>query len=236
MKSSPSAVSRVSVQVVLFDSRSTSPDCSAVKRCWGDTGRYLTFSESPNRTAETARQTSTSSPDHLPWLSTSMKPARPPAATPQINSPRALTASRSLPARAGPDGKTAARPIAIARNDFCIASPLFFPIADTPRYVVPRSTGIDARGTERPLAGTIPGAAMQDRGHGFDRRLHGLLVDLRMRDEADLAAPADRQDAALAQAARDGGRVVDEAVDDVGLHGLQLDQAVVQRRRGRGPA
>src|SRR5260370_4260859 len=51
-----------------------------------------------------------------------MKPARPPAATPQINTPRALTASRSLPAKAWPDWKTVARPTAIARSNFCITS------------------------------------------------------------------------------------------------------------------
>src|SRR5882672_1628422 len=55
-----------------------------------------------------------------------MKPARPPAATPQINMPRFLTASRSLPARTGPDGRTMARPIAIARNNFCIPTSLPF--------------------------------------------------------------------------------------------------------------
>ena len=40
-------MSRVSVQVELLDSMSTSPDCSAVKRCWPDSGTYFTFSESP---------------------------------------------------------------------------------------------------------------------------------------------------------------------------------------------
>src|SRR5882757_5342445 len=123
VKSRPRAVSRVSVQVVLLDSMSTSPDCSAVKRCCADTGVYFTCSESPKMAAATARQTSTLMPVHLPWLSASMKPARPPVATPQINTPRALTASRSLPARAWPDGKTVARPSAIARSSLCIADP-----------------------------------------------------------------------------------------------------------------
>src|SRR5476651_2846998 len=81
---------------------STSPDCSAVKRCWPLTGTYFTFSESPKMAAETARQTSTSMPVHLPWLSTTMKPASPLAAMPQISDPRALMASRSLPAWAVP--------------------------------------------------------------------------------------------------------------------------------------
>src|SRR5260370_35766236 len=51
-----------------------------------------------------------------------MKRERPRAATPQINTPRALTASRSLPAKAWPDWKTVARPTAIARSNFCITS------------------------------------------------------------------------------------------------------------------
>ena len=68
-------MSRVRVPVVLRDSMSTSPDCSAVKRCWAVSGTYLTFSESPKRAAATARQTSTSRPTHLPWLSASAKPA-----------------------------------------------------------------------------------------------------------------------------------------------------------------
>ena len=73
-------MSRVSVQVELFDSRSTSPACSAVKRCWPDSGTYFTFSESPKSAAEMPRQMSTFMPVHLPWLSTVMKPAMPPTA------------------------------------------------------------------------------------------------------------------------------------------------------------
>ena len=52
---------------------------------------------SPEIAAETARQTSTERPFHLPWLSASMKPAVP-MPTPQFRVPRDLTASRSLPA------------------------------------------------------------------------------------------------------------------------------------------
>ena len=77
-------MSRVSVQVVLFDSMSTSPDCSAVKRCCEVSGTYFTFSASPKIAAATARQTSTSRPTHLPWLSASMKPAVP-VPTPQTS-------------------------------------------------------------------------------------------------------------------------------------------------------
>ena len=47
-----------------------------------------------------ALQTSTSSPVHLPWLSAAEKPARP-VLTPQTSWPRALMASRVLPAWAG---------------------------------------------------------------------------------------------------------------------------------------
>ena len=77
MKSKPSAVSRVSVTVVLLDSMSTSPDCSAVKRCCEVSGTYFTLSASPKIAAATARQTSTFRPTHLPWLLASMKPAVP---------------------------------------------------------------------------------------------------------------------------------------------------------------
>src|SRR6266550_3637691 len=105
--------------VVLLDRMSTSPDCSAVKRCWAESGTYLTFSASPKIAAETARQTSTSRPTHLPWLSASMKPAVP-VPTPQISAPRALTASRSLPAMAPVEVKTAARAAAVATETLCI--------------------------------------------------------------------------------------------------------------------
>ena len=80
---------------------STSPDCSAVKRCCAVVGTYFTFSASPKIAAATARQTSTSRPVHLPWLSAGAKPATP-VLTPQIRLPRALMASRSLPACAVP--------------------------------------------------------------------------------------------------------------------------------------
>ena len=51
-----------------------------------------------------ARQTSTSRPTHLPWLSATAKPAMP-VGTPQITAPRALMASRSLPAIAAPEAR-----------------------------------------------------------------------------------------------------------------------------------
>src|SRR5215471_18675808 len=131
-KSKPSAVSRVSVSVVLLESMSTSPDCSAVKRCWAVRGTYLTFSESPKITAETARQTSMSSPTHLPWLSARAKPATP-VGTPQISEPRALMASRSLPARAAVETRSAAAPAAAANEAlYMVASLLSFPRAVSP--------------------------------------------------------------------------------------------------------
>ena len=101
---------------------STSPDCTAVKRCCEVRGTYLTFSASPNSAADTARQTSTDRPFHLPWLSASMKPAVP-MPTPQFSMPRALMASRSLPAMAVPDNNRPARPAAAAMN-LCIEPPL----------------------------------------------------------------------------------------------------------------
>src|SRR6187455_1011102 len=122
VKSRPSAVSRCRVMVVLFDSRSTSPDCSAVKRCCEVSGTYLTFSDSPKIAAETARQTSTSRPTHLPWLSATAKPAMP-VGTPQITAPRALMASRSLPAIAAPDARAAVSPTAAAIDRCFMASP-----------------------------------------------------------------------------------------------------------------
>src|SRR5215831_6157375 len=128
VKSRPRAVSRVSVTVVLLDSMSTSPDCSAVKRCCEVSGTYLTFSASPKIAAATARQTSTDRPRHLPWLSAIMKPAVP-RPTPQISEPRALTASRSLPAMAPVDRKIAAKPAAAAASALRIEAPLSFYLA-----------------------------------------------------------------------------------------------------------
>ena len=90
----------MSVLVVLRDSMSISPDCSAVKRCCAVSGTYFTFSGSLRIAAATALQMSTSRPVHLPWLSAWEKPARP-VFTPQTSCPRCLMASRVLPAYAG---------------------------------------------------------------------------------------------------------------------------------------
>ena len=52
----PLPASRDCVQVVLRDSRSTSPDCKAVKRSFEDKGMNLTLSGSSKIAAATARQ------------------------------------------------------------------------------------------------------------------------------------------------------------------------------------
>src|SRR5262245_19824695 len=57
-----------------------------------------------------------------------MKPARPPVATPQISVPRALTASRSLPAIAWTESRIAAMPAAAAsENRRIVKLPLSLP-------------------------------------------------------------------------------------------------------------
>jgi hypothetical protein len=66
---------------------STSPDWSAVKRCWALRGTQRTLLASPSTAAAMARQTSTSSPRHCPWLSAAAKPITP-VLTPQASWPR----------------------------------------------------------------------------------------------------------------------------------------------------
>ena len=97
MKSRPSDASRVSVQVVLRDRMSISPDCSAVKRCDALSGTHLIFLSSPRMAAAIALQMSTSSPVQLPWLSAAEKPGRL-GLTPQTSWPRCLMVSSVLPA------------------------------------------------------------------------------------------------------------------------------------------
>src|SRR6195952_3226011 len=89
-KFTPSEVSRDSVQVVLRDSTSISPDCSAVKRSLADSGTNLTLVGSLKMAAATARQMSTSRPVQLPLSSGEEKPGRP-WLTPQDSIPRSLT-------------------------------------------------------------------------------------------------------------------------------------------------
>ena len=93
-------MSRTSVQVVVRERTSTSPDCSAVKRSLADVGVYLTFSASPKMAAATARQMSTSSPVQLPLVSGLEKPGLP-WLTPHWRNPFFLTSS-SVPALATP--------------------------------------------------------------------------------------------------------------------------------------
>src|SRR3954452_10428410 len=92
-KLAPSEVSRDKVQVVLRDSTSTSPDCSAVNRSLADSGTYFTLVASLKIAAAMARQTSTSSPVQLPLSSGDEKPGRP-WLTPQATMPRSLTVLR----------------------------------------------------------------------------------------------------------------------------------------------
>ena len=95
-------MSRAIVQVELRDTRSTSFDCSAVKRSAAESGEYLTLVASPKTAAATARQRSMSSPDHLPASSTTAKPGRPLLLAPHCTKPLALTASKVSPANAAP--------------------------------------------------------------------------------------------------------------------------------------
>src|SRR3954452_10174378 len=89
-KLAPSEVSRDKVQVVLRDSTSTSPDCSAVNRSLADSGTYFTLVGSLKIAAAMARQTSTSSPVQLPLSSSDEKAGRP-WLTPHASMPRSLT-------------------------------------------------------------------------------------------------------------------------------------------------
>src|ERR1700712_773152 len=92
-KFTPSDVSRDNVQVVLRDSTSISPDCSAVKRSLADSGTNLTLAASLKIAAAIARQISTSRPAQLPLSSGAEKPGNP-WLTPQDSMPRSLTVLR----------------------------------------------------------------------------------------------------------------------------------------------
>src|SRR5438270_3826006 len=100
VKTTPSEASRVKVHVLLRESTSISPACSEEKRCCELSGTYFTLLASLSTAAATARQKSTSSPVHLPWLSALEKPG-PEVFTPHTSWPRAFTASSVLPACAG---------------------------------------------------------------------------------------------------------------------------------------
>ena len=114
----PSEVSRSRVCVALRVMTSTSPDCSATKRCCAVVGVNFDFSASPNIATAIALQRSTSSPVHLPWLSAMEKPASP-VLTAHCTKPLALTASKVWPADAGRDVSAATlESAAMAARDF----------------------------------------------------------------------------------------------------------------------
>ncbi len=76
------------VQVVFLESRSISPDCSAIKRSLLVNGTNFTLLASPKVAAATARHISTSSPFHLPAESVDENPTKP-VDTPQFKVPLA---------------------------------------------------------------------------------------------------------------------------------------------------
>src|SRR5271169_3580894 len=115
-KSSPSEVSRDSVQVVLRDNTSISPDCKAVKRSLAVSGTNLTLVGSLKIAAAMARQKSTSKPVQLPCGSGRPKPASVPLA-PQMSSPRFLiVVSVCADAACMPNASTVANASAVARR------------------------------------------------------------------------------------------------------------------------
>src|SRR5215471_14920457 len=71
---------------------STSPDCTATRRCGGVRLTYFTLLASPNTAAAIARHESASMPRITPWLSGSEKLAELPI-TPQLSVPRDFTAA-----------------------------------------------------------------------------------------------------------------------------------------------
>src|SRR3977135_3203866 len=105
----PREVSLDSFQVVLRESTSISPDCSAVKRSLADSGTNLILVASLKIAAAIARQTSTSIPVQLPLSSGDEKPGKP-WLTPQESMPRSLTVLRVCA-----EAAWAERPAATAR-------------------------------------------------------------------------------------------------------------------------
>src|SRR6267154_875652 len=150
----PSEVSRSRVCVALRVMTSTSPDCSATKRCCAVVGVNLDFSASPNIATAMARQRSTSSPVHLPWLSAIEKPARP-VFTAHCTKPLAFTASKVWPADAGCDAKTATPESAAS------AAKDLRNIAEPPVFVLSRTS----------IAKGAPGSARPEDGHAIEREL-----------------------------------------------------------------
>src|SRR5260370_34268856 len=81
------------VQVLLRDSTSISPDCSAVNRSLASSAMNVTLVGSPKIAAAMPRQRSTSRPVQLPLSSGMPKPGSPGLA-PQVRKPFCLTVSR----------------------------------------------------------------------------------------------------------------------------------------------
>src|SRR5258706_4797708 len=99
----PSEASRISDQVARLDSTSTSPVCSAVKRCCAERGTYLTLLASPITAAAIALQMSTSKPDQRPWVSGNDQPETP------VDTPHAITPLRLIASTVGPAPALSAR-------------------------------------------------------------------------------------------------------------------------------
>src|SRR5580693_825859 len=87
----PLSPSRPIVQLELRDSTSICLFFTASKRSEADSGTYCTLDGSSKIAAATARQKSTSNPDHFPWSSLVAKPSRL-GFTPQMREPRTWTA------------------------------------------------------------------------------------------------------------------------------------------------
>src|SRR5438270_5627731 len=136
---------------------STSPDCSAVKRCCAVNGTYLTLSGSPYTAAEIARQISMLKPLYFPWLSGWPNPGVP-ACTPQVKEPACFTLSSVGPAWAG-----AANPSAAARPTTNTALTHFG--IPCPPFALPRRPG---RRIRQLIAATLAQRPrMRQRGAGF---------------------------------------------------------------------
>src|SRR6218665_763414 len=114
-KFTPSDVSRDSVQVVLRDNTSISPDCKAVKRSLADSGTYFTLVGSLKIAAAMPRHISTSKPAQLPLSSGAEKPGSP-WVTPQDNMPRSFTVLSVCA-----DALCAVKPAARARENIKVA-------------------------------------------------------------------------------------------------------------------
>src|ERR1700722_15570636 len=101
--------SRPIVQLELRDSTSICLFFKASKRSEADSGTYCTFDGSSKIAAATARQKSTSKPDHFPSASLLAKPSKP-GLTPQMSEPRSWTVLSVCPSALAPTASAAAKP------------------------------------------------------------------------------------------------------------------------------